>query len=967
MGGQELEYGSDFHDVTIGDNTWDQSLTNFFAGPGYDLCTGWGTPAGAGLINALVTPDFLQIVPPAGFNTFGGAGGPFTKVSQTLTLTNAGTGTISWTLANPALWLTASPTSGTLAPGATALVTASLNAAAGNLEVGTYTNTVWFTNLADSAAIGRQYTLSVLAPPAITNQPSSQAVPFGATAVFSVAASGAQPLFYQWWADGTSLTDGGNISGSATSILTINNVSPASVGSYSVTVSNTVLTVASQAASLSITPSAPVIFQQPASQTMPPGTAVWFTVGAYGDPPSYQWTFDGTNLPGATGATLVLTNIQINLSGIYAVAITNAQGGSLSSNAILTVVPGFMGVATFDEFNLQAGYWPALTDGYDGLNWSNFLVINGVLEPQSGYRAGMISASDVAFNGSGDEASLSQSTPFNLLSAYLTAAWNDNLLVEAKGYLGGTVLYDSTFTLSATAPTNVVFNFLGVTEVDFISSGGTPSPDYGGKSGTQFAMDNMVVTEQSGSPFNTTPVICNFGPASLMLAQGQDASLVVAAVGQPPLAYQWRMNGTNLTGQTSTVLNLTNVQPAMTGNYTVIVTNIFGATTSGVAAVTIAAVAPQIIVPPQDRLATLGDTAGFSVSASGWAPLSYQWQFMGTNTPDATGTNYTLPDVAAADAGGYDVMITNNYGSVTSRMAVLTVVSPPGVINYEGQPLVFFPAPITTNYVLQMTTNATCGSWVTVTGGVPFSGLQITNTPGTAFFRLNLTAQTVTQIAAGGYHSIFLKNDGSLWAMGDNVYGQLGDGTFGIYPNYGSNHLEQIVASNVTAIAAGYLHSLFLKSDGSLWTMGDNHFGESGDDTYSTNSSYNGINLPEKIVASNAIAISAGYIHNLFMKNDGSLWAMGEDYFGQLGDGAYNNTNRPEQIEAGAALTMLELGISTYGSQPVVLFPTVNNLNCWLLLTTNLASGNWTAVTNGTPFGGLEITNAPSPVFFRLY
>jgi alpha-tubulin suppressor-like RCC1 family protein len=83
-------------------------------------------------------------------------------------------------------------------------------------------------------------------------------------------------------------------------------------------------------------------------------------------------------------------------------------------------------------------------------------------------------------------------------------------------------------------------------------------------------------------------------------------------------------------------------------------------------------------------------------------------------------------------------------------------------------------------------------------------------------------------IAAGGYHSLFLKSNGSLWAMGYNAYGQLGDGT-----TSDNNHPEQIVASNVTAIAGGDNHSLFLKSNGSLWVMGYNAYGQLGDGTTS--------------------------------------------------------------------------------------------------------------------------------------
>ena len=121
--------------------------------------------------------------------------------------------------------------------------------------------------------------------------------------------------------------------------------------------------------------------------------------------------------------------------------------------------------------------------------------------------------------------------------------------------------------------------------------------------------------------------------------------------------------------------------------------------------------------------------------------------------------------------------------------------------------------------------------------------------------------------------------------MGYNSYGQLGDGTT-------TNHLspEQIVSSNVTAIAAGWDHSLFLKSDGSLWAMGDNAFGKLGDGA--TNNHHS----PERIVSSGVTAIAGGSDHSLFVKSDGSLWAMGYNSYGELGDGTTNNSVTPEQI-----------------------------------------------------------------------
>jgi alpha-tubulin suppressor-like RCC1 family protein len=147
-------------------------------------------------------------------------------------------------------------------------------------------------------------------------------------------------------------------------------------------------------------------------------------------------------------------------------------------------------------------------------------------------------------------------------------------------------------------------------------------------------------------------------------------------------------------------------------------------------------------------------------------------------------------------------------------------------------------------------------------------------------------ALTVTNIASGNfaYHSLFLKSDGSLWTMGYNNNGQLGDGTLNK-----TNRPEQIVAGGVTAIAAGGNHSLFLKSDGSLWAMGQNNFGQLGDGT-----TFSHTNRPEQIVASGVTAIAAGGDsgvansgggHSLFLKSDGSLWAMGDNGGGQLGDG----------------------------------------------------------------------------------
>jgi alpha-tubulin suppressor-like RCC1 family protein len=228
-----------------------------------------------------------------------------------------------------------------------------------------------------------------------------------------------------------------------------------------------------------------------------------------------------------------------------------------------------------------------------------------------------------------------------------------------------------------------------------------------------------------------------------------------------------------------------------------------------------------------------------------------------------------------------------------------------------------------------------------------------------------IVASNITAIAAGWTHSLFLKSDGSLWAMGYNGYGQLGDGTTD-NDNYQTNLPEEIVATNVTAIAAGYDHSLFLKSDGSLWAMGDNDDGELGDGTY------NQATLPEQIVATNVTAIAGGSDHSLFLKSDGSLWAMGDNEWGQLGDGTYNTTNWPEQILPVYNQISGQLSGQLLGTGDMQLsFMGIAGANYALDRSFSLAPPNWVPqLTNPTDAGGvLVFTNTPDPTtnnFWRI-
>jgi alpha-tubulin suppressor-like RCC1 family protein len=184
-----------------------------------------------------------------------------------------------------------------------------------------------------------------LLDPYIASQPQSQSVSAGATASFVVSAVGTLPLSYQWLKEGLPLVDGGSISGTRSSSLTLSNVQSGNMGNYSVVVSNSQGWVASSNATL-IGLFPPTLLSQPASQTVLAGAIVSFTVEAFGSGTFiYQWQRAGTNLAeggkltGTTTPSLTVSNVQASEMGNYSVVVSNAYGSGTSSNALLGLWP----------------------------------------------------------------------------------------------------------------------------------------------------------------------------------------------------------------------------------------------------------------------------------------------------------------------------------------------------------------------------------------------------------------------------------------------------------------------------------------------------------------------------------------------------------------------------------------------------------------------------------------------------
>src|SRR5262249_17779557 len=161
-------------------------------------------------------------------------------------------------------------------------------------------------------------------------------------------------------------------------------------------------------------------------------------------------------------------------------------------------------------------------------------------------------------------------------------------------------------------------------------------------------------------------------PQSQIVNQGANVTFSVSAVGAAPLSYQWRFNGTDLPGAAQPTLSRTNVQSANDGIYAVVVLNASGSITSAPASLTVR-LAPSISAQPQTVVADPGGTAAFSVGATGFAPLTYQWRRNGAPLAGATGPTLLIGSVQYTNGGSYSVVVVNSVGSATSQAAELIV------------------------------------------------------------------------------------------------------------------------------------------------------------------------------------------------------------------------------------------------------------------------------------------------------
>jgi hypothetical protein len=171
---------------------------------------------------------------------------------------------------------------------------------------------------------------------------------------------------------------------------------------------------------------------------------------------------------------------------LLSAAIDRLRAAPLPPQPILGPVFSQVCPFTFDDLAHKA----AVPSSYGGLTWRNFYAYAAGIGVTAAYGIPMLSEPNVAYNGWGGPATITNAAPFDMLSAELAAVFYDDLNLEVKGYCGERLTYDRNFSLSAIVPVTIQFECYGVTSVSFVSSGGVlyrPGGD------SQFAMDDLVI------------------------------------------------------------------------------------------------------------------------------------------------------------------------------------------------------------------------------------------------------------------------------------------------------------------------------------------------------------------------------------------------------------------------------------------------------------------------------------------
>ena len=437
----------------------------------------------------------------------------------------------------------------------------------------------------------------------------------------------------------------------------------------------------------------------------------------------------------------------------------------------------------------------------------------------------------------------------------------------------------------------------------------------------------ITAMAKSAAP-TLTAATGNFGKC---LSERADFS--VTATGSGILSYQWRKDTVAILGATAAAFSIPSVTAGNAGSYTCVVGNGCSSKVTSAPAVLTVRTKPAIFANLSNpAVHHPGDTLTLRVSATGTGPMTYQWKRNGIDITGKTDSIFRLPKLTVADSGAeFTCLVSNGCGTgVLSNPAILKVLAPAKIslafdhylmimtdgsawsagYGLQGQLADgtdynhFTPVQVLTG--IKAVTAHVLRSYFLKTGGTVLSaGYNLEGALGNGTFvnaktPVNVTTSSgalfndVLKIGKGiGAHTLFLKTDGTVWGCGSNNTSSLGRVEDINLPNPIAIMVDSLAQlTGIKDVASGTGHNLALAANGSVWAWGRNIDGQLGDGTDSQR-------VYARQVMTGAVKIATGDAESYCLKADGSLWAAGLNQYGQFGNGTVAKSSTFFQIASG--------------------------------------------------------------------
>ncbi len=499
--------------------------------------------------------------------------------------------------------------------------------------------------LTESAGV----TVSVVQSVSIASQPEAATVVQGGSTLFQVAATGTEPISYQWSKDDAAIADATN------STLTLTSIEAVNSGEYKVTVSNAAGSVTSDTVTLSVE-SPPVMTELTESLSAVEGESVELSVTAVGTVPiTYQWSKGGVVLEGATGSTLSLANVVPSDASDYMVAVSNGAGRVESESITLTVVqPASIvsqpegGTAVLGEVFVMSvvtvgtepiSYqWHFGGQAMEGATKSSLSLANVKAVNSGEYK---VTVSNAAGSVTSDTVTLSVESP-----PVMTELTESLSAVEGESV-------ELSVTAVGTVPITYQWSKGGV-----VLDGATGSTLSLSQRGAVGCADYMVAVSNGAGRVESESITLTVVQPASIVSQPEGGSAVlgevfvmsVVTVGTEPISYQWHFGGQAMEGATKSSLSLANVKAVNSGEYKVTVSNAAGSVTSDT--VTLSVESPPVMTELTESLSAVeGESVELSVTAVGTVPITYQWSKGGVVLDGATRSTLSLSQRGAVGCG----------------------------------------------------------------------------------------------------------------------------------------------------------------------------------------------------------------------------------------------------------------------------------------------------------------------------